>query len=334
MRLMKHYRVCFVLACIVLTGCGGDGGGGGGGPTPAAREIITLATIPSGGRSWLTLASGRVYFNDYNFHKVYSVPSVGGDVVTHLDMFASLAPIRHAINSLFMTGTGGLHSIPDNAVNATSTTLLWAAGNNVVTMWLVVDDTNVYWFTDDYDIATTSLTTNIYSKPLAGGATQHLGTIAGGHAIKISQSIDSLFISTGSSAGGGIYVIQKSGGTAVQVISTTIEGPSGSWVKGDVLYFFYYGLYSYNLLTGVLIQIFDTGTNPYLFLVDGELYVDDTHVYWTEGYYGQGYGAVRRVPIASGPVETLYYGDWCWDITGDGSSIYWTTGKSILKTTK
>ena len=332
MRLTKHYRVFGALAFIVLTSCGGSGDQSG--SVPSRHDIVSLASIASNGGYSLTSANGRVYFIDYNYHKVQSVPVDGGVVVTHLEMFESFWPVRHSGNNLYMVGRWGLYSIPDSTVGATTATPFWSAAFEVEPAWLSLDDTNLYWITNDYDVTTTSITTHVYSQPLDGGATQHLGTIAGGHAMRMTQSGNYLFIATTSASGGGIFVMPKAGGTATPVITTTVGGPSGMWIKGDLLYFYFYGLYSYNLLTGDLATIWESGVDPTYTVMTGELYVDNTYIYWTEANRSNGTGAVRRVPFVSGSVETLYTGDWCWDITGDTTSIYWASGRSILKTIK
>jgi len=325
---------------LALIGCGGGGGGetSSVGATTATHVVTSLASVPSNGAVSLAVANGRVYFTDQNASSVHSVPVAGGAVTTHVTMFESFWPVRYAGDTLYLLGrrnAGGLFSIADSSVDATSADLIWRAAFESSPVWLTLDESNIYWATDDYDVATTRYKVRIYAIPLAGGAVRLVGTIAGQHALRIAHAGSDLYVAAGAASGGGIFRLPKSGGPALALFTTTADGPTDIWVKNNLLYFFYSGLYVYDLATGASKPLWTSPTQ-----VDGELYVDDAHIYWTEANrsgrveFGGGTGAVRRIPIGSGPVETLYTGTWSWDIIGDATSIYWAAGLTILKTTK
>ncbi len=162
------------------------------------------------------------------------------------------------------------------------------------------------------------------------GATQLLGTISSiGHATRIYSYDDALLIVRDSATGGGISAIPKVGGPEVELIATSPDGPTDVFVKGGILYFLYSGLYAYDLNTGNEITL-----NTDYFPDANRLYVDDSHIYWTEANRVSGSGAVRRIPVSGGMAETIYSGDWSWDISGDAESIYWATGYEILSANK
>ncbi len=210
-------------------------------------------------------------------------------------------------------------------------TLLWqVADRNSSPTAITADDQNIYWTTDDYDPATTNWSISVYSRPILGGATQLLGTISSiGHATRIFAYDDALLIVRDSVTGGGISTIPKVGGPEVELIATSPDGPTDVFVKGGILYFLYSGLYAYDVNTGNEITL-----NTDYFPDANRLYVDDSHIYWTEASRGFGSGAVRRIPISGGTAETIYSGNWSWDISGDAGSIYWATGNEILSANK
>ncbi len=227
------------------------------------------------------------------------------------------------------TGLDAVRKMPKAGVP--DPTILWqAADRNSSPTALTADDQNIYWTTDDYDPATTNWSISVYSRPITGGAAQLLGTITSiGRATRIYQSDDALLIVRDSATGGGISAIPKVGGPEIELIATGPDGPTDVLVKGDILYFLYSGLYVYDLNTGNEIIL-----NTDYFPGANRLYIDDSHIYWTEANRGSGSGAVRRMPISGGMAETIYSGDWSWDISGDADAIYWGTGYEILSANK
>jgi hypothetical protein len=210
-------------------------------------------------------------------------------------------------------------------------TLIWQATDNVTEISqpsaITADDQNIYWVTRDYHVATVSWTISAYSRPIAGGPVQLLSTLTSiGTPVRIYPSADALLIVRDSASGGGISAIPKTGGSEVELISTSQDGLTDIFVKNDIMYILYSGVYTYDLNTGNVNTLIDN-----LFSAN-RLYVDDSHIYWTEANSGS--GAVRRIPISGGTEETIYSGSWSWDISGDAGSIYWATGYEILSANK
>jgi hypothetical protein len=212
-------------------------------------------------------------------------------------------------------------------------TLIWQATDDVTEISqpsaIASDDQNIYWVTRDYHIATVSSTISAYSRSIAGGPAQLLSTLTSiGTPVRILPYSDALLIVRDSASGGGISAIPKTGGSEVELISTDQSGLTDIFVKNDIMYVLYSGLFTYDLNTGKINTLIDSipSTN--------RLYVDDSHIYWTEANRSSATGAVRRIPISGGTEETIYSGDWSWDISGDAGSIYWATGYEILSANK
>jgi hypothetical protein len=232
----------------------------------------------------------------------------------------------------FVWGGSGLDAVwkmPMTGV--TDPTLLWKpADANSSPTAITADDLNLYWTTDDYDPTTTNWSIGVYSRPIAGGSVQRLGTITSiGRATRIYQSDDTLLIVRDSASGGGISAIPKIGGPEVEFIATSPDGPTDVFIKDNILYFLYAGLYAYDIDTGNEIIL-----NTDFFPNANRLYIDDSHIYWTEANRSSGTGAVRRIPISGGMAEAIYSGNWSWDIRGDTESIYWATGMEIISANK
>lgn len=232
----------------------------------------------------------------------------------------------------FVWGENGLDAVRKMPkVGVLDPTLLWQpTDRNSSPTAITADDQNIYWTTDDYDPATTNWSISVYSRPILGGVTQRLGTISSlGHATRIYQYDDTLLIIRDSLAGGGISKIPKVGGPETELIATNSDGLTDVFVKGGILYFLYSGLYAYDINTGNEITL-----NTDYFPDANRLYIDDSYIYWTEANRAFASGAVRRVPLGGGAAETIYSGNWSWDIFGDTKSIYWAAGSEVLSTNK
>lgn len=96
------------------------------------------------GYAWhLCVSQGRVYFDDYNMDKVLSIPTGGGEIITH-HAGNLTGPIAHGGGRIYAAGG---YSLPDTAVGASTLSRLRTAHS-----WpldIATDGSYVYWV--EYD---------------------------------------------------------------------------------------------------------------------------------------------------------------------------------------
>jgi hypothetical protein len=338
------------ISILAVAACGGSGSSSGtstssNGSTsapPQARTITTLTSVPSGGSYSLSIDNGRIYYTDYNGYFINSIGVDGLNPTIHLQpppppfgvIYTSMWPIQKIGDNIYTLQTligGQLLSIPAASQGTTAATSLWQGTVDQMPADFTVDDSNIYWVVDEYHLATTSFTSEVYGQPIAGGPTQHLGTVNSPHPQRISQYGDALFVATNSLVGGGVFVLPKVGGAATTLVTTSDDGLNDVIVRNDVLFFTYHGIHSIDLNSKVHTSLVPSSLNAY------RMYFDDQHLYWSVANRAEGTGSVNRIRLSSFPsptVETLYSGAWSWQIAGDAGAIYWAAGNAILTTTK
>jgi hypothetical protein len=276
--------------------------------------------------AWFQIDNSYVYWVS-EFSEFWKVPKDGTGVPEKIPVQESgvIDTFLFAGDQIVWPDLLGIRKIPKSG--AVGATLEWQTPANSSPYAITSDSNNIYWTTEDYNPVTTVIQTSIYAKPVAGGSQQLLGTVPGGHTIRITPYQDSLLIARNSGSGGGISVMPKAGGAAMELLSTDSDGLNDIFVLGDVLYIMFQGVYSLDLNTDTLRTL--VPSIPY----GNRLYVDANHIYWTEKTVW-GSGAVQRMPVSGGQIEPLYNGSWCFGITGDAQKVYWMAGNQLLSTPK
>jgi hypothetical protein len=278
--------------------------------------------------AWFQTDNSYVYWVSV-FSEFWRVPKDGTGVPEKIPVQESgvISRFLFAGDQFVWADLRGIRKMAKSGVNEITLEWEWSIPANSSPTTMTSDLDNFYWTTEDYNPVTTVIQTSIYAKPLVGGSQQLLGIVPGGHTNRIVPYQDSLLIARNSGSGGGISVMPKAGGTAVELLRSDSDGLNDIFVLGDVLYIMFQGVYSLNLNTGTL------NTLSPIIPRGNRLYVDTNHIYWTENN-GAGSGAVQRMPVSGGQIEPLYNGSWCFGITGDAQKVYWMAGNQLLSTPK
>lgn len=260
---------------------------------------------------------------------IMSLPKTGGipAVLTR--------EVNSAMTALTLTSThlvwgenyggryGGIRKMPKTG--QTTPVSPWSAIFPSMSKHMTVDASTLFWITENFN----PTSTGVFSTPVAGGPVQNIGTLDG-NGTRVFPYIDALFVAKNTSGGYVISVMPKTGGVDTNVVISNVEIVD-LYVVDDVLYFIASdgssgSVYSYNLNTGQSIQLVQNRPSA------KRLYVDTSHVYWSEANVAS--GGVYRVSRSGGSPETIYTGRSSFDIVGDISRIYWAAGWEVLRTNK
>jgi hypothetical protein len=186
---------------------------------------------------------------------------------------------------------------------------------------LAVDDTNIYWTTQEVVSATGS----VLSIPKCGGTPTTLAAEQPGPG-PVAVDATNVYWMNGDMKDGGwssaIWKMPKGGGVATIVASNPVSAPGLPWVMvidSTSAYWTALGVGS-----PVMKVSLAGGTPTTLAAIPGEqpstfLAVDATTVYWTTG------SLVLRMPLSGGVPTTLVSGQGGGSIAVDGTSVYWVS---------
>jgi hypothetical protein len=293
-----------------------------GGPT------TTVATLSTGGGGIVGDSTDLYYFT-VDSHLV-RMPQTGGTPVNISNYHYGSNAVALTASSVVWGGNAvnGIMTIPKTAQPVVPTTISQATFPSMQT-YMTADASSLYWTTENFNPTTSSLSSWLVS----GGPTNNLGT-SDGNITRIFPYQNSLYLIRQTNTGWTISVLPNAGGSeTVLVDSTTVLGEiPDAYVSNGVLYFTARdvlggsgGVVALDLNTFKLSTLASGVSNP------NHLYVDSSNVYWSTN--GQS-GGVFRTSLSGGTVETIYVGNWCWDIAGDNNNIYWADGWAIYSTKK
>jgi hypothetical protein len=276
---------------------------------------------------------------------VAKLPKTGGTPVILGWNVSAVLTAFHATATDLIWGEGGfglLRTMPKEGQAVP--TLLWPSDPNeprapnlaVFTKGVVFDGTSLYWMRETYDTSTALSYTEIFSFSVSDGSIRNLGKYFANavgvypySANKIFAASDYLFVSVWSPNGYTLTRIPRGGGDPVDVMTTgDVIEPVDIYVNQSIAYIALNSFaYAYKISTGELNQLNLPPFSP------NKIYVDDTHIYWTEGSESSPSGGVYRMSLADGAQEIGYEGT-ASQITGDEEFVYWVSGASNFKLPK
>ena len=162
---------------------------------------------------------------------------------------------------------------------------------------------------------------DIYSMPIAGGATIKLASVSG--LKRIYAYNGALYLIKNDNGYGVISSLKASGGAEKVLISGNTFKPADMQIMGGLMYISADGIYALNESTGKIKGIADRQNTD-------RIYVDSTHVYWTETGDSAG---LYRTGIDGGIIETLDSGN-IQKLAGDFTRVYWVNGRKLLSIQK
>lgn len=253
-----------------------------------------------------------------------TLPLTGGApaYITHHDIFPSSITLTNSGIVLGGSFQTGITTIPKTAQPPAPSTVGQAAFPSLP-IYLTADTSSLYWTTENFNPTTSTLS----SKMAPNGPANNLGSTTG-NVTRVFPYMNSLYLIKQTATGYTVSSMPNIGGAEVALINSNGQ-ISDIFVANNVLY-----------ATAGAVYAFDLSNRTLSTLVAGRpsanrLYVDNNHVYWTEASpVGSATGGVYRVPLAGGVSDVIYSGYPSWEITGDGTRIYWAAGWEILSTNK
>lgn len=253
-----------------------------------------------------------------------TLPQTGGipAYVTHHDTFPSSITLTSSGIVLGGSFQTGITTIPKTAQPPAPTAVRQTVFPSMP-INMTADTFSLYWATENFNPTTSTLS----SKLASNGAINNLGTMTG-NITRAFPYMNALYFVKQTPTGYTVSYIPSNGGAEVVLISSNGQ-ISDVFVANNIVYVVAGAVYAFNLSSQTLSTLVASRPNA------NRLYVDSNHVYWTEASpVGSATGGVYRTPLTGGAIETIYSGYPSWEITGDGTRIYWAAGWEILSTNK